>query len=169
MLRIRDVYPGSDFFHPGSEFFPSRIRIKEFKYFYPKKWFLSSALGNMIRDVHHGSGSWPFKHPGSRGRKGTGFRIRNTAGIGIYSTELGPKFSESRMPHPNRTVPSCTAANCPKFILFFIINCVWSITIRLSKVGYAFLGREESESRTAKIKCSLTKEKIRAFHVLMSW
>jgi hypothetical protein len=35
MLRIRDVYP-------GSEFFPSRIRIKEFKYFYPKKWFLSS-------------------------------------------------------------------------------------------------------------------------------
>jgi hypothetical protein len=50
VLRIRDVYPGSDFFpcripdpnclHPGS-----RIRIKEFKYFNPKKpkkWFLSS-------------------------------------------------------------------------------------------------------------------------------
>jgi hypothetical protein len=35
VLRIRDVYP-------GSEFFPSRIRIKEFKYFNPKKWFLSS-------------------------------------------------------------------------------------------------------------------------------
>jgi hypothetical protein len=34
-LRIRDVYP-------GSEFFPSRIHIKEFKYFNPKKWFLSS-------------------------------------------------------------------------------------------------------------------------------
>ncbi len=42
VLRIRDVYPGSDFFpsrnpdpnclHPGS-----RIRIKEFKYFNPKK------------------------------------------------------------------------------------------------------------------------------------
>jgi hypothetical protein len=31
----RDVYP-------GSEFFSSRIRIKEFKYFNPKKWFLSS-------------------------------------------------------------------------------------------------------------------------------
>jgi hypothetical protein len=28
VLRIRDVYPGSDFFHPGS-----RIRTKEFKYF----------------------------------------------------------------------------------------------------------------------------------------
>jgi hypothetical protein len=35
VLRIRDVYP-------GSEFFPSRIRIKEFKYFNPKKLFLSS-------------------------------------------------------------------------------------------------------------------------------
>jgi len=30
VLQIRDVYP-------GSEFFPSRIRIKEFKYFNPKK------------------------------------------------------------------------------------------------------------------------------------
>jgi len=30
-------YHGSDFFHPES-----RIRIKEFKYFNPKKWFLSS-------------------------------------------------------------------------------------------------------------------------------
>jgi hypothetical protein len=28
---------GSEFFHPGS-----RIRIKEFKYFNPQKWFLSS-------------------------------------------------------------------------------------------------------------------------------
>ncbi len=32
VLRIRDVYP-------GSYFFPSRIRIKEFKYFNPKKGF----------------------------------------------------------------------------------------------------------------------------------
>ncbi len=30
------------FFHPGSEFFPSRIRIEEFKYFNPKKWIQSS-------------------------------------------------------------------------------------------------------------------------------
>ncbi len=47
VLRIRDVYPGSwiwlfsipdpNSFHPGS-----RIQIKEFKYFNPKKWFLSS-------------------------------------------------------------------------------------------------------------------------------
>jgi hypothetical protein len=30
VLRIRDVYPGSEFFHPDPG---SRIRIKEFKYF----------------------------------------------------------------------------------------------------------------------------------------
>ncbi len=72
--RIRDVYPGSDFFpsqipdlnclHPGSQ-----ILIKEFKYFNPKKakkWFLSSK--NMIRVVHHGSRirMLTFSHPGSR-------------------------------------------------------------------------------------------------------
>jgi hypothetical protein len=32
---------------------PYRIRVKEFKYFNPKKLFLSS----LIRDVHPGSGS----------------------------------------------------------------------------------------------------------------
>jgi hypothetical protein len=34
--------PDPTFFHPGSEFFPSRIRVKEFKYFIPKKRFLSA-------------------------------------------------------------------------------------------------------------------------------
>jgi hypothetical protein len=34
--------PDPNSFHPGSEFFPSRIRVKEFKYFNPKKLFLSS-------------------------------------------------------------------------------------------------------------------------------
>jgi hypothetical protein len=42
VLRIRDVYPGSEFFpsripDPGSKRFP--IRIKEFKYFNPKNFF----------------------------------------------------------------------------------------------------------------------------------
>jgi hypothetical protein len=37
VLRIRDAYPGSDFFTPRIRIFPSRIRIKEFKYFNPKK------------------------------------------------------------------------------------------------------------------------------------
>jgi hypothetical protein len=47
--------PDPNFFQPGSKFFPSQIRIKEFKYFSPKEWFLSS--GNMIRVVHPESGS----------------------------------------------------------------------------------------------------------------
>jgi hypothetical protein len=34
--------PDPTYFHPGSEFFPSRIRIKEFKFLNPQKWFLSS-------------------------------------------------------------------------------------------------------------------------------
>ncbi len=47
VLRIRDVYPGSrirlfSIPDPGSELSPSRIRIKEFKYFNKKKLILSS-------------------------------------------------------------------------------------------------------------------------------
>jgi hypothetical protein len=38
---------------PGSEFFPSRIRIKEFKFSNPKTCF--KAVGKMIRVVHPGS------------------------------------------------------------------------------------------------------------------
>jgi hypothetical protein len=33
VLRIRDVYPGSEFFHPGFRVKRFRIRIKEFKFF----------------------------------------------------------------------------------------------------------------------------------------
>jgi hypothetical protein len=80
--RIRDVYPGSDFFpsripdpnclNPGS-----RILIKEFKYSNPKKakkWFLSSkkypGCSSRIRML-------TFSHPGSRiqGSNGTQSRI----------------------------------------------------------------------------------------------
>jgi hypothetical protein len=61
VLRIRDVYPGSEFFpipDPGSRIkkIPgsrNRIRIKEFKFFNPKIGFY--ALKNMIRDIHPGS------------------------------------------------------------------------------------------------------------------
>jgi hypothetical protein len=70
--------------YPGSEFFPSRIRIriKEFKYFNPKIVSKVSEV-HMFRDVHPGSGFqiWaliflPIPDPGSRGQKGSGFRIR---------------------------------------------------------------------------------------------
>ncbi len=62
------LIPYSNFFHPGS-----RFRIKELKYFNPKKWFLGSR--NLIQVVHPGSGSWFFIHPGSRDQKGTGSQI----------------------------------------------------------------------------------------------
>ncbi len=54
MFRSRDVYPDPIFFYSGSEFSPSRIpypnffhpgsriRLKEIKYFNPKKWFRST-------------------------------------------------------------------------------------------------------------------------------
>ncbi len=82
MWRIRDVYLGSriqlfpipdpNCLHPGS-----RILIKEFKYFNPKKgkkkWFLSSkkydpCCSSRIRML-------TFSHPGSRGLKDTQSRI----------------------------------------------------------------------------------------------
>ncbi len=73
-LRIRDVYPESDFFRPGSELFPSRIRIEEFKYFKPKKLYLSSreydlGCSSRIRILIF----YPSRISGS---KGTGSRIR---------------------------------------------------------------------------------------------
>jgi hypothetical protein len=46
--------PDPNYFHPGSEFFPYQIRIKEFKHFNPQKGFLSSGKNCMIRVVHPG-------------------------------------------------------------------------------------------------------------------
>jgi hypothetical protein len=51
---------------PGSRI-PIRIRIKQFKYFNPKNYF--RALGNTIRDVHPGSGSWFFNPSRIQGSK----------------------------------------------------------------------------------------------------
>ncbi len=56
VLRSEIFIPDPNFFHPGSQ-----IRIKELKYFNPK-----IALGNMIRVVHPGSGSWFFSFYPSR-------------------------------------------------------------------------------------------------------
>ncbi len=47
------------------------------------------ALGNMIRVVHPGSGSWFFTHPGSRGQKCTESRIR------IRNTDFNQGFSDN--------------------------------------------------------------------------
>jgi hypothetical protein len=92
LLRIRDVYPESrirlfSIPDPGSEFwFPSRIRFKELKNVNPKKWFLSSGKydpGCLSRIPDPDPDFLPIPDPGSRGQKGTGYRIRirNTAEI----------------------------------------------------------------------------------------
>ncbi len=72
--------PDANCLHPGS-----RIRIKEFKYFNPKKWFLSSRKydpGCSSRIPDPDADLLPIPDPGSRGQKGTGSRIliRNTVG-----------------------------------------------------------------------------------------
>ncbi len=82
--------PGSEFFHtwsripnPGSKKIldpESGSASKNLSIFNPKNCFC--ALGNRYDpDVHPWSGSWRFTHPGSRGLKGTGSRIRNTATV----------------------------------------------------------------------------------------
>jgi hypothetical protein len=63
------IIPDPNFFHPESRtliFFlnGSRIRRKEVKNWNQKNCV--QALGNMIRVVHSGPGSWFFTHPGSR-------------------------------------------------------------------------------------------------------
>jgi hypothetical protein len=95
VLRIRDVYPGPRiriFSLPdsGSEFFPIRIRIKEFRYFIPKKLFLSSrkydsGCSSRIRILL-------FTHPGSRGQKGTGSRGQKGTGSQIRNTDRGMRI-----------------------------------------------------------------------------
>jgi hypothetical protein len=105
LSRIPQPY----FFHPGSEFFPSRIRIKEFKNFNTKKWFLStqkydSDCSSRIRISDPDFLSIP--DPGPRGQKGTASRIRfrNTASlltlfVGSSSTSLVIHLSHSAKGH----------------------------------------------------------------------
>ncbi len=103
MLRIRDVYPGSlipIFPIPdlGSKFFPSRIRIKEYKYFNPKKWFLSTQkydlrCSSRIRILS-------FSHPESRGKKGTGSA---TLHVGRLTLTYSCRLSTSRCTWPSST------------------------------------------------------------------
>ncbi len=96
--------PGSQFFpswipDPRSEFFPSRIldprsASQNLGILTKKNGF--SALRNMIRVFHPGSGSWIFTHPGSwscitdpksRGQKGTGALILDP-GSGFETLEI---------------------------------------------------------------------------------
>ncbi len=117
VLRIRDVYLGSririfpsrildsNFFHPGSEFFRSRIRIFSipdpnfahpgsririfpFRIPDPLQSILTQKIFFKLSEIWSGLfmpdpdlGPLIFTHPGSRGQKGTGSRIRNTIKI----------------------------------------------------------------------------------------
>jgi hypothetical protein len=81
--------PDPTFFHPRS-----RIRIKEFKYFNLKKWFLSSRKydpGCLSRIPDPDPYFLPIPDPGSRGQKGTGsrIRIRQHCITSLFFTTLG--------------------------------------------------------------------------------
>jgi hypothetical protein len=102
--------PDPSFFHPGSEFFPSRIpdigsriRIKYLKYF-----LTQTVSGYRIRILF-------FNHPGSRGQKGTGSRIRIML---LFSVTL-----LFRSPVPSLLSLSCSSSyfnSCsPNYFLFF--------------------------------------------------
>ncbi len=67
--------PDPNFFHPGS-----RIRIKEFKFFNSKKWFLSSRKYDPGCSSRIQILKFYLQDPGYRCLKGSGsrFRIRNT-------------------------------------------------------------------------------------------
>ncbi len=73
LIRIFSI-PDRNLFNPGS-----RIRIKELQYFSPKKKV--SKHSEIWPGLFFYPGSWFFTHPGSRGQKGSGSRIRlrNTA------------------------------------------------------------------------------------------
>ncbi len=87
VLRIRDVYPGSRIQDQKDSASRIRVHLQEFKYFWPKKLFLTSrkydpGCSSRIRILI-------FTFPGSRGQKGTGLGIRNTAKYQLraWSTE----------------------------------------------------------------------------------
>ncbi len=67
---VADAYPGVEFvFHPGSA-------SKNLSILTQKMVSKLSEIWSGLFSPDPGSGSWLFTHPGSRGRKGTGSRIR---------------------------------------------------------------------------------------------
>jgi hypothetical protein len=98
--------PDQTFFHPGSELSPSRIRIKELKYFNPKKWFLSSrnydsGCSSRIRRADF----LVSTHPGSRGHapdpgSGSATLVARHCGSTQCKRKLGMKSSEGSSGEP---------------------------------------------------------------------
>ncbi len=92
--------PDPTFFHPGSELSPSRIRIKEFKCFNPKKWFLSSRkydLGCSSRIPDPDADFYPSRIPDPGVKKapdpGSGTLVHRKRKI----EELGDKIRQDVM------------------------------------------------------------------------
>ncbi len=131
VLRIRDVYPGS---HPRSRIriFPipdrgSRIRIKELKYFNPKKGFLSSrkydpGCSSLIRIPDPDSEFFPIPDPdpGSRGQKGTGSLIRAAV-------------KNKCLKHCLAILRAIAPINQPRSIFCFLLNLIPGSSITTQK------------------------------------
>jgi len=117
VLRIRDVYPGSDFFLsriPVQNSLPpgSRIRIKNLSILTPKKWFLSSRKydqGCSSRIPDPDADFLPIPDPKSRGHKRHRIRIRNTVPYPYFRELINNSKSILRTVRPDliymRVVP----------------------------------------------------------------
>jgi hypothetical protein len=129
VLRIRDVYPGSDptFFHPGSEFFSipdPDSASKNLSILTLKKWFLSSKKydpGCSPRIRIPDPDFLLIPDPRSRGQKCTGSRIRirnterNKRSICHGDTTPCFQFLSLKMtpPSPNHPCQLLTAKSLP--------------------------------------------------------
>jgi hypothetical protein len=85
--------PDPTFFHPESEFFHpgSRIRTKEFKYFNPKKCFLSSRKSSGFFIPDPDPYFLPIPEPGvKKAPDRSRIRIRNTAFLHLSRFTLQP-------------------------------------------------------------------------------
>ncbi len=82
------------FFHSGF-----RIRLIEFKYFNPKKWFLSTQKydpGVFPRITDSDPDFLPIPDPGSRGQKGTGYRIPDPDPQHCLTISIRPTWNKVR-------------------------------------------------------------------------
>ncbi len=165
VLRIRDVYPGSECSPSRMRIFPSRsrIRIKEFKYIFDAK--IVSTLseiwsGLFIPDPNPDPDF--FTHPGSRiqGSKRHRIRIRNTAQKRRTENLMfrsAWRFSRIKQFHLEATLKR--SKNIAGFRIRIRIN--WSRRIRIQNAD-PDPGGQKWPTRATKIK----KSKVSCLEVL---
>ncbi len=122
------------FFHPGSEFFPSRIHIKEFKYFNPKLFFKLSEIwsGLFIADLDPPD-FLPIPDPGSRGQKapdpGSGCAtLVRIQGYGFVSNVLDTEDCSRVYSLRPTTKESCATSPLWLALLFLLSYCLCHTT-----------------------------------------